>query len=205
MDKTTLGIGFLSILFVILIGAAYFLNKRRKRRVKLVAWQQVEKDFWPDGSLRELHVLECALSDWQRLWEYLLESALWVRFTVDGEVTQPPALVSEVFAFHEKASPGFNMNLSGIDIVCHFFTEEEIEFDLWPEDVQGEESWHSLQSFMVAVGDLLAKPVLLTMEGSSEPPVIVSYNPSARAFTYCPADVSYHGKWFFRTPPGRFP
>jgi hypothetical protein len=51
-------------------------------------------------------------------------------------------------------------------INCHFFTEQEIELDLDPREVNSEERLNSLFRFMKVLGKHLGKEVILTLENS---------------------------------------
>lgn len=66
---------------------------------------------------------------------------------------------------------------------CHFFTLEEVEFDIDPREVLGEAGANTVFSFMRRLGEHLNKEVVLTPENAPELPI----------FRFCPetAQVEY--------------
>ena len=51
---------------------------------------------------------------------------------------------------------------------CHFFVEDEIEFDLDPREVTGPNQVEAIVGFMTLLGDVTGKAVTLTMENTPE-------------------------------------
>jgi len=133
-------------------------------------------DFDDDGALRDIYVLGTTIADWQAVWDMLREDAGRLTFAMDGTALEPPESVAEVFA-HQGAH-GFlaSYRLGGVLLNCHFFTVEEIEFDLDPRDVDGPDDVAALAQFMAALGRATAKAVILTMENSQQA-VIARFDP----------------------------
>jgi hypothetical protein len=78
-----------------------------------------------------------------------------------------------------------NLDVQGIDLACHFFTDTEIEFDLLPQQVRDEATLSAVLGFMTEIGSLLGKTVILTPENWQKSPIF-KYDPSNQQTTYCP-------------------
>ena len=148
-------------------------------------WVQVRQDFESDGSLRDIYVLETRTSDWQRLLDHLRSSGRALRFSVDGLEQPLPTSASAVLALRAQSSPVLNLDVQGIDLACHFFTDTEIEFDLLPQQVRDEATLSAVLGFMTEIGSLLGKTVILTPENWQKSPIF-KYDPASQQTTYCP-------------------
>lgn len=60
---------------------------------------------------------------------------------------------------------------------CHFFCEEEIEFDLDPRELRGEQDLQAVVAFMSTLANGTGKPAILTHENSQQA-VILTIQPS---------------------------
>ena len=101
-------------------------------------------------------------------------------FTVDGEPSPLPERVEEIFQPSRERSPLLSLVVGGVTLNCHFFAEEEIQFDLDPAEVTGLAQAQALANFMSMLGEATDKIVVLTMENSPAA-VILRYSPDARA------------------------
>jgi hypothetical protein len=145
-----------------------------------VSWQSVSSAFSADGALRDIHVLDTTLEDWQRFWRWLLAGGIKTTFNVDAVRSSAPDDVQYAFRLRPAQSPCCLLDWYGIELACHFFCAEEIEFDLVPSEVTAA-TWPYLLQFLVQVGDLLGKPIRLTDENAREA-VIVAYDPCTNTF-----------------------
>jgi hypothetical protein len=66
---------------------------------------------------------------------------------------------------------------------CHFFTAEEIEFDIDPRDVKGQRELNALFDFMRCLAQATDKDVVLTAENMPEI-VIFRISPGQAAIQY---------------------
>ncbi len=128
-------------------------------------WARIAPYFVWDGSLRDVYILDTALSDWSGVWGYLMTEPSLLTFFVDGDAVPPPATVEEAFALQTLHGVTASYALGKQRLNCHFFLKEEIEFDLDPRDVDGPEAANQLTLFMAALGRITGKEVLLTEEG----------------------------------------
>ncbi len=68
------------------------------------------------------------------------------------------------------------MRTGRLSINCHFFTTEEIEFDIDPREITGESDFQALTEFMRFVGLKLSRRVALTPEGGPDE-MLLEYDP----------------------------
>jgi superfamily I DNA and/or RNA helicase len=127
-------------------------------------WQDVSLWFDQDGFLRDIYILESSIQDWQIIWESLIEDRNRLNFSVDGLQEDPPETVESVFASRLEHSAQASYTLGKQTINCHFFDPSEIEFDFDPRDVHGPAELDDLVNFMVELGRLVSKSVILTHE-----------------------------------------
>ncbi len=138
-------------------------------------WSQIAPDFTPDGSLRDIYILGTSINDWALIWNVLTASNR-LTFEVEGIARTPPGDVREAFALHASHSVTACYRLGKQRLNCHFFVEEEVEFDLDPRDVDGLVEAESLGQFLVDLGRATSKEVRLTAE--NEPgAMIAQYSP----------------------------
>ena len=136
-------------------------------------WDDVREWFQPDGSLLDAYVFDTTVGDWQAFVDLVRSKGWWFAYSEDGRPRRLPARVEDVFArrgemvllLQVRPAPEVLVNV-------HFFTDEEIEVDFSPEELQGQERLDLLCSFLRAVGRRLGKPVILTPESSPDRPLI---------------------------------
>jgi hypothetical protein len=150
-----------------------------------VEWATVAEDFEPDGSLRDIYVHETSGDDWQRVLEHLKARYSPLRFMIDSEDAPLPSTVGDIFAIHKRAAPSLGFSVDGVLVACHFFTEDEIEFDIAPQDVRGPAQLAAIQAFMIELGRLTSRVVSLTPESMPHLPIL-EFDPRAETFRYVP-------------------
>jgi len=138
----------------------------------MVEWHQVATDFEPDGLLRDIYVLQTTKADWQRVWEAILRFEPPSLFSIDGVPAEKPMCVEEVFKVRCRATPLLSLTLESLVLNCHFFDEGEIEFDLDPTDVKGQDQLDVLTGFIHHLGRLTRKAVILTFENTTDQPIL---------------------------------
>ena len=143
----------------------------------MMDWSQIATDSKSDGSLRDIYILGTSIDDWALIWNVLTASGS-LAFGVDGIARTPPADVREAFALHASHSVTACYRLGKQRLNCHFFVEEEVEFDLDPKDVDGLVEAERLGQFLVDLGRMTSKEVRLTAENEREA-VIARYSPTS--------------------------
>lgn len=153
-------------------------------------WQHVKAEFEYDGSLRDLYILETDMETWQRLLEFLRVSSYPLTYAVDSNEAGLPANVAYIFRKRQETGVWLKIDVKGIQVLCHFFTEEEIEFDVDSREIDSETRFNHLCDFMRELGQHLSRSVIMTPE-SNEKMVIIRYLPIDDRFVYSPAGI-YH-------------
>ncbi|TNC10550.1 hypothetical protein FF100_23110 [Methylobacterium terricola] len=143
-----------------------------------MTWSRIAAAFNYHGALLDIYVLETSHQDWARVWDLLRAKPERLTFEIDGQAKPPPAEVAEVFNFYPARSVLVSYRLGKQRLNCHFFTEEEIEFDLDPRDVDSLLEADRLVGFLNALGRATMKEVLLTVENSPDE-VIARYDPTS--------------------------
>jgi hypothetical protein len=161
-------------------------------------WSQIAPDFKPDGSLRDIYILGASIDDWALIWNVLTTSDR-LAFDVDGIARTPPADVREAFALHASHSVTACYRLGRQRLNCHFFVEEEVEFDLDPGDVDGLVEAERLGQFLVDLGRMTSKEVRLTAENEREA-VIARYSPTSDSVVWSRAPY-LHARAFRQALP----
>ena len=149
-----------------------------------VNWSDVERDFEWDGSLRDIYVFDTTLDDWQRMLERIRQGPHPYCFTVDSETCSMPPEAARIFALRNEACVCLSLTCAGMVLNCHFFGEEQIEFDLDPREVNADR-WPALLGFLASLGELLGRDVVLTPENFPEGP-IVRYDFRRQSAEYVP-------------------
>lgn len=74
------------------------------------------------------------------------------------------------------------VHMGSTTLNCHFFTDEEIEFDLDPSDMRPE-LLPDVLSFLKILGRATSKPVILTVENAPEA-AIMRFEPTNKEVEY---------------------
>jgi hypothetical protein len=128
-------------------------------------------DFTVDGSLRDVCVLDVGISEWQSViralaetgWEHTLE------LTASEPIAEPSAeAIFDRLQSDEKASARLAVRVGSVWFTSYFFDPSEIEFSFDPADTSSETEFRSLEEFMKWLAKVCHKPVVMTMESSTE-------------------------------------
>jgi hypothetical protein len=90
-------------------------------------------------------------------------------------------LAADILAMRPTASVLLSIDVDGIRINFHFFTENEIEGDLDPREIDSDERLGKLLRFLRTVGQGLSREVRLTPENCSDT-VLLAYSPREDAW-----------------------
>ncbi|MEU8278400.1 hypothetical protein ACFYOK_35600 [Microbispora bryophytorum] len=141
--------------------------------------------FVADGSLRDIVVLDTDIEDWQQMLSSLASSAWEVSLSVDlpGGSQETPVDARRLFEELESngdSSARLEIRVDGASFRCYFFQCDEIEFTFDPIEVQDEISFEAVAQFMVWLGDLSGKRVIMTMETTDHAtiPALLDYVPT---------------------------
>jgi hypothetical protein len=141
-------------------------------------WGLVARDFENcDGALCDIYVQNATLDDWQAVLDQLRQSELRLELQLDGEIIELPEYVSKLLRrLPDDPCPTMYVQISDITLNCHFFTDEEIEFDLDPREMRPE-LLPAIVDFLKLLGRTTHKPVSLTVENSPEA-AIMRFDPA---------------------------
>lgn len=142
-------------------------------RVIEINWSVQQQDFEPDGSLRDIYVLGTTVDDWNEVVRHIGLGSYRAKFAMNGAPMPIPHRVDELFG---TAQGLLTFWVGTVDLACHFFAADEIEFDFYPNAVR-EHELHQLLGFLADIGDLTGKVVVLTPENCREAPIF-RYSPS---------------------------
>lgn len=128
------------------------------------------EDFEPDGSLRDVVVLQSSVALWQQLFRELPSTGWPYQFERDNEPSDLAGF--DVVDYLNRAAEGadvsvrLSVQVQSIWFDSFLFTADEIEFSFSPEVVNGA-SFYAVEQFMLWLADVLGGRVILTMESSS--------------------------------------
>jgi hypothetical protein len=142
-------------------------------------WRRLQPDFAFDGALRDLYVQATSLKDWRNFLHFL-RCRQDVQYRLDGVDATLPCEVEGLFEPKDKLRL-VQINLSGILLNCHCFSEEEIELDLDPREVEDATKFEQLLRFMRELAEALLKPVFLTYENMKNAVIHVVPPPNIRS------------------------
>ena len=135
-----------------------------------------------DGALSDIYVLEATADDWQRVVE--ATTARWP--SSYEEDAQPVPLPDEVdVVFGRAASRTCLLRIEVTPLIslnAHFFSSEEVEFDLDPRAVRDRADLDALTEFIRTVGRTLDRPVYIGIEGLPRPLEYMRYEPTPDRF-----------------------
>ena len=148
-------------------------------------WEDYKVEFEFDGSWRDIYVLNTTISHWQLLIDFLHSDIYEHSCTVGGDESELPSLAKEIFDAEHEFKPLLHLTVGSAILNCHFFTDEEIEFDIDPREIQSERQAEQIFAFMRQIGELLDKEVILTPENLREVPIF-KFLPSVGKLEHIP-------------------
>ncbi|MEL0644592.1 hypothetical protein V6251_09380 [Olleya sp. Ti.3.14] len=139
-------------------------------------WKNIKWIFEKDGTLRDIYVQNIEVSDWEKLIE-LLNSEYKIFYGNNEENFSSQIdldYVKKTFADEtgELKIKFARIDLNGVLIVCHFFLEDQIEFDISPSEIKSINELNLILEFMKSVSKKLNKEITLCGENQPEFPLI---------------------------------
>lgn len=148
----------------------------------VVDWRRQKSDFEPDGSLRDIYVQGTTLEDWRVVFPLIVDGNFQARLERSGAVVAVPSAFESLFDGNDRYLLTFSIGGVGLD--CHFFGPEEIEFSFAPNSVT-ENALQGLLQFMVDIGDVTKKRVVMSPENGPAVPIF-SYEPNESDLRWIP-------------------
>jgi hypothetical protein len=150
-----------------------------------LSWDSVRGEFAFDGSWRDIYILGTSISDWDRMLDAIQVAGYTRAYFRDDQLTEMPSNAAQAFPLPEECNRLMSIWFSDVQANCHFFNVEEIEFDIDPREVKGQQQLDGLLGFMRCLADALAKEVILAVENSPEI-VIFRVRPGETKIDYQP-------------------
>ena len=148
----------------------------------MIQWETCKQDFIWDGSWRDIYIFKTNIHDWQTISDFL-RTSYELKYSIDGDVKPFPKSASEVFNQRAHANTLLNFHVGKILFACHFFSPEEIEFDVDPREIRSQSDLDLLLKFMRLTANCISKIIVLTPENGREYPII-SYEPLTGKFQH---------------------
>jgi hypothetical protein len=144
-----------------------------------------------DGSLRDIYIFNANLRDWQKALDFL-RSTYSIRYRFDAIEMPLPADARYVFHDLNNHTRLLVIEAGGVIVHCHFFLEDEIEFDIDPREVNTESKEEAVVRFMRGVGTAVGKSIVLTFEGAPDW-VCLRIGPGQQEPEYIPVEFTKAG------------
>lgn len=146
-------------------------------------WDTVRGEFVFDGSWRDIVVFGTDLNDWQRMLDAIRSGGYEVAYYRADKPSDLPAKASDAFPLPGESDRRLSVWFAEVLANCHFFQDNEIEFDVDPREVKGQRELDALFEFMRCLAQAVNKSVLLTAENMPEI-VVFRVRPGALPIEY---------------------
>lgn len=141
-------------------------------------WEDIKWIFEPDGTLRDIYVENVTIEDWKILIDYLNTNHI-VKYGPSEDLKSTNKIDKDYLIQLLTGIRG-EMELKAVSIIIdniiintHFFTVDEIEFDIEPSEINTITDYEKLLNFMNDISQLLNKPLILTGENQIDFPLII--------------------------------
>lgn len=92
-------------------------------------WKDIKWIFEPDGSLIDIYVQEISLNDWRKVIN-LINEKYEVKYDGTKRIDEQYTIEYLTDATGEMESKSATIHLGEIQVNCHFFLDDQIEFDI---------------------------------------------------------------------------
>ena len=152
----------------------------------VLRWETVRDEFAFDGSWRDIYVLNTDMSLWQRMLDRLRADGYELAYSRDGDLVQLPTRAETIFGDNQCARL-LAVRFGGVQANCHFFTSDEIEFDIDPREVTSQPQLDALLQFLRDLAMSVGRQVILCPENTPDfvilhmsPEGTTGYHPSGK-------------------------
>lgn len=149
-------------------------------------WESVAREFEFDGTWRDIYVLDADISLWQRVLDALRVGPFELKYYRDDTLSELPAAAQQAFPDAGWSDRLLWVIFAGVQAKCHFFTTDEIEFDIDPREVRGQEQLNAVFEFMRLLSRATGKCAILTEENCPERAIFQTY-PDRTEVEYVPS------------------
>lgn len=149
-------------------------------------WKSFAGEFRHDGTLRDIYILDVQLDHWEKAAGFIIRRGYRIRFAGAWTQTTFPADIARLFPTGpDSVLTTLFIDVSGASINCHFFSPDEIEFDLDPREIVDPSNLEAVFEFMHGLANAVGKDVVLTPENMPET-AIFRCRPGVRRVEYTP-------------------
>ncbi|WP_341226910.1 hypothetical protein [uncultured Arcticibacterium sp.] len=134
-------------------------------------WKDIKWIFEPDGSLIDLYVQEVSLNDWKKVIR-LLNKKFKVKYNETNQIDENYLIKYLTDMVGEMESKSASIFLNEIQINCHFFLSDQIEFDIDPKEINSISDFESIEKFMIDISTEVDNQVILTGENNPKFPLV---------------------------------
>ena len=126
------------------------------------------------------------VEDWQRVGDIVRARGWPETFSADGDVVSTPESVAPIFelADHQTILWRFSPD-PNVGVHCHFFAVDEIELDVDPKEIVGQEEFDAVCEVIRVIGQALGRSVDVT-EDSGHSEVFMRYDASTDSLVRVP-------------------
>jgi len=133
-----------------------------------MTWDTVRGEFAFDGSWRDIYAFRTDIADWQRMLDAIRSAGYKIVYFRNDQPTEMPAEACQAFPLPGECDRRLSVWFANVLANCHFFTAEEIEFDIDPREVKGPMELNALFGFMRCLAQAMDRDVVLTPENMPE-------------------------------------
>ncbi len=138
------------------------------------SYESVQEELKPDGSLRDIYIYQVNSDVWNNFISLVLGSELNREFWHGENKIPLPTNFEEINALQNTDPTTLKIFIEGgVQINCHFFTEEEIEMDVAPKEIGEKTKFDSLVSFLRWLSKGIKANIHFTHENSPEEEIMV--------------------------------
>ncbi|MDT3337947.1 hypothetical protein Q4Q49_22070 [Shewanella sp. SP1S1-7] len=137
-----------------------------------IVWNQIDKAFHDDGSLRDIYFFGTNVEIWNSFIASVLKSEFGYKFYKGGELCEIYTNFDSIFEERKNTSLMLVIEKNGVSFNCHFFTDEEIELDISPREVNNPLAFNTVLEFMSYFSKATNISSVLTYENSPEHEII---------------------------------
>lgn len=143
-------------------------------------FEDVAAELEWDGGLRDLLLLETTVAEWEAVFATVVGGPWPAQLKLSDVEVEFGRGADVRDLIHRDESALLSVDVAGAIFNCHFFCEEEIEFDLWPTEVT-RQNFGDVLRFVRAVAEAGSRNAYFAHEGGP-PGSIFGYRRGAGRF-----------------------
>jgi hypothetical protein len=132
-------------------------------------WKDIKWMFESNGA--DIYVQEVSIDDWRKIIS-LINEKYKVKYGVANQINENETIDYLTDETGEIESKSVSIYLGEIQLNCHFFLDDQIEFDIDPKEINSIQDYESIEDFMINVSKTIDKQVTLTWENDVKFPLV---------------------------------